>query len=492
MSHPRRHPKNFKRQAAVDPNSNPDIGGLVSGAISVAPTSPTQASLQLDPGAPTGAVGNAPPLASNNPTITTPGAAPSAQSTPSPSTTPSASAEVASASSKSQLPIGTVVAACVGALVGAILLVSIFLWWCKRPVSKSRSVNTRGRIEQRQTRGRSWNRLGDHDEDRWEGAVAPVKLEMKETQRDSDEKNFPMFKKSPSMRTTRTAKALEEHGIDLPPFEFAQYHPTLAEELSLEHPDKPFATRQNSGSTSWDRETVGDDSFLSLRSVRVDSGTMSPTIAYKMTPPATANGLTIHKWESAEVVHMEGETSSESNPFEDGSSYDRGSRVSNPFFGAQEIHRTARSRSNSRGSRHSRNTSRTSRTSRYNSRPSSRVRPDSEANPFSDATIPHTPHDEPMPMPAGIPVFRTHHAPNDSIASNGSGGPLATEQAMKNLIAALDLTQEEVEERLRVASMQGSMASRYSGASLSATDAEDDITVRGFPAPISPLSPHAR
>ena len=46
--------------------------------------------------------------------------------------------------------------------------------------------------------------------------------------------------------------------------------------------------------------------------------------------------------------------------------------------------------------------------------------------------------------------------------SSSSGGSVGNEKSMQNLIAALELPQEVIEERLRVASMNPSEASRYS------------------------------
>jgi len=488
MSHVRKHPKHIQRQV-VDPTAIPDIAGVTGVNTIAALPSPPAGPIAVDPNAPTTFNGGA-PLVPTEPTITTGTSTLSATLTPTPTGSDTADVNSMSASSASKLPIGTVVAACVGALVGAVVLITIFLWWLKRtPPKRPRTANAHGREAQRQARGLSWNRLGD-DEDRWEGstAVSGAKVEMSQTQTEADEKNFSMFKKTNSMRTTRTARALEEHGIDLPAFEFSQYHPNLAAELSLEQPDKPFAASRQNSTQSWDRDTVGDDSFLSLRSVRVESGTMSPTVAQKMTPQATSTVSSLHKWESAEVVHMTDDVSQPaSNPFAD--VYEERSSGDNPFFGgAQDMRRTAsrRSRSNSRGSRHSRNTSRASR-----SRPQSRVRPESEANPVDPFT------DE--GLPAGIPPFVPHHAQSDSVASGASGSAFATEQAMKHLIAALNLTPEEVEARLRVASMQASTLSRYSGisgVSSNVHDDEDDVTtLRGFPIPPSPLTPnssHAR
>ena len=87
-----------------------------------------------------------------------------------------------------------------------------------------------------------WNKLDEEQNGR-------------EVTEESDEKNFSMFKKTPSIRTAYTTKTTTDE-FDLPQLEFTKYHPTLAEELSLEHPQKPFATaaaaaaRQNSG-VSW-------------------------------------------------------------------------------------------------------------------------------------------------------------------------------------------------------------------------------------------------
>ncbi|CAL1716296.1 unnamed protein product [Somion occarium] len=452
----RRHHLHIARQPQDIPEV-PDLEG-VGGTISVTASAAATGSLLLPSGAPGATSVSAPPLAANPITLTTtPSDTPSATSL-APSSTQSVAPQ--SASSSSALSVGTVVAACVGAFVGAGLLICLLLWWCRRPAgqkSRARSGtlnarNAQGEIDQRRARGRSWNQLGD-EEDRWEGMSGTSKHE---SQQDIDEKNFGMFKKTNSMRTTRTARALEEHGFDLPPLEFSKYHPQLAEELA--QPEKPFVTRQNSAAISWDGETVGDDSFLSLRSVRVDSGAMSPTLNMaKMTPPAVSS--VIHKWESAEVITVEEPVAKAQNPFTDAAEERRKSGA-NPFFGAQDIKRTpsrGRSRSNSRSSRHSRNTSRATTRSRAVS--------ESHPDPFTDDAL------------AGIPNFKGH------LHTESTGSNLGSEHAMKSLIAALNLTQEEVEERLRVASFHPSISTRYSGTSVITDDQDDAVTIRGFPAP---------
>jgi len=297
-------------------------------------------------------------------------------------------------------------------------------------------------MEQHQrVRSGAWNKLDEEHGNR----------EMSE--HEADEKNFSMFKKrTMSMRTTRTAKALEEHGFDMPPI--TKYHPELAKELALEQPERPFAQRQESG-VSWDGDTVADDSFLSLRSVRIETGTMSPTFGVaKMTPPAVVSQL--HKWESAEVLTLDEESPPRAeveNPFVDVSE-ERRKSTSNPFFSAGEVHRTAsrRSRSGSRGHSHSRNASR----SKSSNTRAQVLSQGSQIDPFAD--LPGSP-ETPRELPPFNPRFT--HSHSESSASGGSSA-FTSERAMKSLIAALELTPEEVEERLRVVSMQPSVDSRYS------------------------------
>ena len=86
-----------------------------------------------------------------------------------------------------------------------------------------------------------------------------------------------------------------------------------------------------------------------------------------------------------------------------------------------------------------------------------------------------------------VPAFKAHMQ-TDSFGSSSSGNTVPSEHAMKSLIAALDLTKEEVEERLRVASMQPSTMSmsRYSGSShFAALSDEDDLSTIHFPVPPS-------
>ncbi|KAI0787823.1 hypothetical protein C8Q74DRAFT_637187 [Fomes fomentarius] len=392
--------------------------------------------------------------------------------TSAPTSTPTATptqAESISASHKSEIPVGTVIGICVGAFIGLVLLICLFYAWYKRSTDKMSVAarrNAAAQHEQQRARAaKTFNKLGDSPE-KPRGDLPPLSPTVHDPQ-DSDEKNFSMFKKSPSIRTAYTSKTNDdENHFDLPQLEFTKYHPTLAEELALENPSKPFAAaaaavRQNSG-ISWDGETVADDSFLSMRSVRVESGTMSPTMVMaKMTPPATASAL--HRWESAEVLTVEEHTAEVSrNPFTE-MAEERKSRANNPFFHAQDVNRQSRAF-------RSRSNSRTSRTSRAQSLVRGEGR---STNPFLDLH-------EALPTSSPAETFVSEGTlPNKPSVPSGVG----SERAMASLIAALDLSKEEVEERLRVVSMQGSTFSAYS---------EDDaLTVREFPLPPGTIAPRA-
>ena len=321
--------------------------------------------------------------------------------------------------------------------------------------------------------------------------MPPITRQM--TQEEVDEKNFSMFKKrSNSTRTTKTTRVLEEHGFDMPPLELSKYHPHLAEELALQSPEKPFAQRQDSG-LSWDRQTVGDDSFLSLRSVRIESGTMSPTLSVaKITPVAQSSQL--HHWESAEVISMDEPSTSTkpisldlSDPFADQpvhKSLERRRSNSNPFFGANETPVRRRSRSNSR-------TRRSMSRERSRGHAHSTVARDtmishiSGVNPFDDiaATVDMSP-------PELSERDFSRHSHNDSIASGASGSAFTpSHHAMDSLIAALDLSQVGAEKHLQVTHQPQPPSRRTSALALYGGE-EDTGSVSDYPP--TPITPHAR
>jgi hypothetical protein len=248
-----------------------------------------------------------------------------------------------------------------------------------------------------------------------------------------------MFKKTPSLHSTDKGSS-DSH---LAPYfahalaesaEFAKYHPHLAEELAKTViPMRPQIARQNSGPPiSWDGETVHeDDTFMSLRQGRFDSLTggsesLSPTmVKVNNTPTATCSEP--HRWESAEVMHYDeaefGDSQQVQNPFSDVASENRKS-THNPFFNAQ------------------------------NKVEAARLRP---SNPFTDsARVPRT-------------ITHTTEGQLDSMYS--------ADRALQSLIAALDISPEDAEQRLRIASMQSTHVSVIS------TGSGDDTSVAEFPLP---------
>jgi hypothetical protein len=266
-----------------------------------------------------------------------------------------------------------------------------------------------------------------------------------------------MFKKSPSVRTAYTHKS--EEPIPFDPHAFAQYHPNLAEELASDKVTgmpvpRPFLGRVDpSNPISWDGETLGNSSLnsvLSLRSNRMEGGAMSPSLSMAIPTPA-ATSSEPHRWQSAEVVDLVGQSAEvfgDDDPF--GESSQRRKSFNNPFFKAQDASTKSPTRplygstttlaSTSKGKERSVN-----------------------SNPFSD--------DNEMSFPQPF----TQHGAKDSL-----GSVTSTDRALANLIAALEIPEEEVQERLRVASMQPSF---ISNTSVYTSGGEEEDVTQAFPLP---------
>ena len=159
---------------------------------------------------------------------------------------------------------------------------------------------------------------------------------------------------------------------------FVKYHPDLAAEMASQGTvtgvdgsvPKPPPALQLMGRgldmappISWDGETIGGESFISLHSGLANPTSPVMMATAKSTPLATTSSL--HRWESAEVVHVSQIGSDFSdygelqNPFADSASSVKSSlKVQNPFFGArdQPVRRT--------------------------------IVPDTHKNPFADANAP--------------------------------------------------------------------------------------------------------
>lgn len=317
------------------------------------------------------------------------------------------------------LSMKTVIASCIGALAGALLLIIIGLVLYRRYMrslkNSSISLNSRNaarEAERRRSHVEPWSRMGDEKSGGLQGRAADGEVPMDK-----------MFKKSPSVRTAYTHKSeLEQMTLEMPQ-SLAQYHPGLASKPSQAVTvHRPFLGRAESGPTiSWDADTVDDvaSQQLSTRPARNTASIAIPT------PVATR---TLHRWQSAEVINPDAGKASSSNPFE--TEAERRKSVSNPFFkGTDYAHMRSRSNSVASGK--------------------SKERSSKAASVASDATfVPNPPF--------------TYHAPSHSREE-----ALNNSHAIQSLIRALDVTEEEIQERLRVVSMQPSvltMESLYTAA----------------------------
>lgn len=270
---------------------------------------------------------------------------PSAAISPSPSS--SAVAAGAASSGSSSISMGTVIGICVGAFAGLAVLVLFVVWILKRtaPTSSRRAQggpsassphNARGEDDRRRSRLEPWSKLGD-DDDRWDGMHHAAE---KAGDHSVESDKFSMFHKTPSMRSASDEKGHNDFDMSTMP-NFATYHPDLAEEFA-KAPERPFMGRIDGAPViSWDGETVGDDSFLSMRSVRMSDtavvATSPTTVMARQTPQATSSAL--HRWESAEVLTMDitdtpaPQDDESKNPFAD--EVEHRKSAANPFFNAQ-------------------------------------------------------------------------------------------------------------------------------------------------------------
>ncbi|KAG6918635.1 hypothetical protein DXG01_012754 [Tephrocybe rancida] len=463
------HRHNVKRQS--DPVVQPTAVGIdASVAITATEATPTNTGLAFDSSALPGAPQSAPNIGiSKTPVITlsTPKETPTSSLTPTPST--------ATSSSSSPIPISTVVGACVGALIGAIALIVLGIWFYRRysrslkQASRSRRApgiarNANAEQGRRRSHLEPWNKLEEGD-DKWEGMY-----QTKEVDAVAPMEKLTMFKKSPSVRTAYTHKSADEP-VTFDAHPFAQYHPGLAQELAsteklTELPiARQFLGRVDTGpAISWDGETVRDSDY--------SRGTMSPVPNMAIpTPPATSSQL--HRWESAEVVHYEDpdhDSANVQNPF----SVERRKSNSNPFFSAGGSDSAPRQRSNSTRSRAGSTRSRSNSAATAKPDPMPKVdkgkgraiEPDDDIDPFADGKIPS------FPRPFAS------HTTSSSLSSVSSN-----DRALQSLIAALDVSAEEAQERLRVASMQPSFISATSA--YTSGGEEEDVT-GSFPLPPDP------
>ncbi|KDR76304.1 hypothetical protein GALMADRAFT_67550 [Galerina marginata CBS 339.88] len=440
----------------VDPLGPPSgVAGIDSSVVVVDTTAAAAATgLALDPSA-AGISISPPPLDFTNTGIQpTPTPTPTPDDSSSASPTPTA---LAAASTKS-ISLTTVIGSCVGAFIGASALIVLGLWIYRRyshslkkqartrgPLILAR--NTQGDEQRRRSRLEPWNKLED-DDDKWEEMYQTK--ETKEVDQVAPMEKLTMFKKTPSVRTAYTHKSTDVGAFHFPQ-SYAEFDPNLAQTLALGKSTMPepqpfLAKVEVNTDLAWDTEATGDGSYLSVR-----SQSSNPNLPRDMaipTPPPTESFA--HKWESAEVVHYSDAQSIETvTQFgqEDGESR---RSIHNPFFNAQDS--KPRSRSNS-----------------VTKSPKAKGKERMRYSNTTDVTDPFDDMNELMSMPK--PSFVQHAATASSSSTESK------ERALQSLIAALDMSEDEVRDRLRIASMQPSIISAVS------TGTFDEDVTKAFPLP---------
>lgn len=477
-------PAYVKRQ---DPIPTPSATGLAFVTTASSIVLPTGSGLATDPKA---SAGNdpqsAPPLVPIQTSTSDTGLPTDSGATPSTIDPAASPSTVAVSSSSKPIALSTVIATCVGAFVGVAALI-VFSLYVYRRYSRSleKSARRRGPLNhrnkqasehQRRSHRETWNKLEDNNgDDRWEGSYQTRETKNPAQTEVTPMEKLTMFKKSASIRTAYTHKSTDPTEFSFPS-SYAEFDPNLAASLKVgSSGSQPQLKNTDSGQVSWSESKVN-----SVHSHVSSSVSLARNIAIPTPPPTVSHA---HKWESAEVVHYpEGQSAEVVDPFED---EEVGSRKSfhNPFFSAQDYVPSRRQRSNSTSTMRSRSFSRTR--SRANSTAThatqSTITPATAnkgkdrmqySNPKVHATTIDPFDDLDTTLPA--PAFISHTA----TSSTSSMDKEERERALKTLIAVLNLPEEEVRDRLRIASMQPSIVS-------TASSNYDSDVANDFPLPPS-------
>lgn len=335
------------------------------------------------------------------------------------SPTPSATDSAVSSSSSNSISLSTVVGSCVGAFIGVSALIILGIWFY-RHYSESLNKLAKQRALERKRR-RPWNKL-EEGQDKWED-----RHQTKEVDQVVPMEKLTMFKRGASVRTANTQKSVDDAPLTYPP-SFAPFDTNLVRTLTADNStvSQPRPSRDAKPPSSL---SPSSNSF---------GGPLAPSNMAIPTPEATVHQS--HKWESAEVVHY-----TEDQPAAqvvEPLAQDKNARsMHNPFFGSQEY---SRSRSNSAVNEKSPNAKGKER--------------------MHDSMLSSDPFEEFTQLPK--PTF-IHHQATDSSTSTQS-----KERALQTLMGALELSEDEVRERLRVASMQPSVISQTSQISTTVDEQE--------------------
>jgi len=385
-----RHHLHKNRQDSEPPPVPSTVSGLSNSAATVGTEAATDSQLAIDPSAAHTSISIA--TQSQTLPITTPVPEPSPSNEPPPS----------SSSSTKTISIGTVIAACVGALVGAVVLVLIALWLYRRSGTKSRktrsphsplhaSRSARGEFDRSRSRQERWNKLDDNQGDMWETQF-PTRVQTKEVEHTNlpPMEKLTMFKSSPSLHSVdkSSSSSHQSNGMvdHFSAYDRQEAPPLPRELLGRAEPGQP---------PSWDSGSYGNDSIM--LSVRSKEFLPSGTVSALRTPPATSHHQS-YRWETAEVMHVD----DQHGLADDVLTRERRTSFSNPFFGASQD--SVKGRTRSRSGSHTR------------SRTSSTV----SESPFSRAPVPQLPK-------ASRPL-------------SDESGTYDANRAIQSLIAALDAT----------------------------------------------------
>jgi hypothetical protein len=409
---------NFLKRS--DPISEPTGSGIGADAVTVAATTATATGLVVDAGA--GGSGGPPPSPVFTAILST---------TPTTSATQSAD-ETGAASSRSSksISVGTVVGSCIGAFIAISILIILCIWFYRRySASLKKQAEARGPLahdrnletdkQRRRSRLEPWNKL-EEGKDKWEDTH-----QTKEINQVVPMEKLTMFKRAASVRTAYTQKSVDETPLTYPQ-SFAPFDANLVRKLSAD--DTAVSQDQPSPNANF----TNGQSPSNLSPSNSLGEPLSPSLNMAIpTPEATV--FQPHKWESAEVVqYAEGQSTEVVEP----SGQDKDVRSSqNPFFGSQD-HSLSSDSPNAKGKERMHDSM-------------------ISADPFEALNTQ-------MPKPLFV-----HHQATDSSTSSQS-----KDRALQALMAVLDLPEDEVRERLRVASMQPSVISQSLHSPLSIDEEE--------------------
>lgn len=506
-----------KRQITSDVTSVPSISG-VTGSKTIADTPTNTDSLALGSDAsPTTAILTTDIDSNPSPTDT------------STSASSSATGALAASSKSSSIPIGVVVGICVGTFVAlaCVLLVVLYVGQRSRKKQKRAFANSKGgsggrspinerqNAERRKSGREVWMRMDDKDGDeayekfamRRTSMSAGASMPMKDVESSDPQ---PTVTRSVTVRSAKSTKTFKSigygHGLGLtetfrtpegpPQLEFTDADIGNGRGFSRTEILPPFA-RRNNDLNSWDGDTIGGDSFLSLKresgNISLISGAMSPgTVVSHQTPPATE--IESHRWEEAEVV------SPSDSRLANGSTFNLGQR--HPYAtttrrSEETVRQAPFTLSQPPGVRKSKN-------------------PFLDQNPFADtARVPLHSTASVKTMDSLSSAYSTQppwtahthastSAPDSQIAYHHreESNEEREERAMKSLIAALNISPDEAQERLhaahqptpRTSAMSADMsdASFVSATSGADSDAmlEEDAFERHFPLPPTDIEHH--